>query len=1073
MSFRLSRRGLLASAGLAGFVASGASAVGTGEALRIVGLTCENVENPMGVQSSTVRLSWRIESSARGTKQIAYRVQVASSTDKLKAGLFDLWDSGRVESDQAFDVTYKGQPLKSRQRAVWQVTVWDNHQQSATSLSAFWEMGLLSPSDWSGQWLAAEDAEMRGDREAGLYWLGLQPPVKGGTRQVRLGFRLDANADVTVMSIANTAYKLFVDSQAISLPELPGGFGKPATVRSNLALKAGEHVVAVTLDELTGWNITPKSILQCALMVRAKLDDGRSVRFNDKLARTSADRPDDWASVDFDDSAWERVIPIAGKTMPLPGKGAFMLRRAFVADGTVTLARLYVTALGGYETHINGERVGDGLLSPESTDFSKRVLYRVHDVTTQVKPGNNVIGALVGDGFYGSYLAPAGRYAFGDAPLRYIAQLEITYADGRTQAITTDDQWRISASPITMSEIYDGEDYDARLEQPGWTQPGFTTDDRWSPVTLAPPSVGRLEGMISPPIRRTHSLPVKSITMVNGVYVVDFGQNFAGWVKLSVHGKAGDTVTLKFAEVLNADGSIDQSNLRAARAADNYTLKGDPRGEIFEPHFTYHGFRYVEVSGLAAAPRPRDLTGIVINSDLTETGHLRIGNPLIQQLWQNTLWSQRSNFIGIPTDCPQRDERLGWMGDANVFWDAAAFNMNVAAFTRRWMGDVRDSQSDDGAYSNVSPNTLGTDYDTGTAPGWADAGVMLPWTVWKRYGDTAIIDQHWDSMARYMSYVKANSSEYIWTKNRGADFGDWLSFDSKFPGDATTPKDLIATAMWKKSVDAMADMARATGRSNASVEFAALSANIKSAFIKAYVQPDGTVSNDSQTGYILALYYDLLPPSLRKSASAKLKANIERRGNLLTTGFLGTPFSLDALADAGYSTTVYDLLLRTDYPSWGYMVAKGATTIWERWNGDTGDVSMNSFNHYSLGAVTGFVFRRIAGIAPVEEGFKTFRVDPLIDQRVKTGGGEYLAVPGRISTAWAQRADGSFALDVGVPANCRAHVHLPTTLPRTVRESGKPLGDRSDIRLMGIQEKHSVVEIGSGDYRFVVPTQAP
>ncbi|MBW8882801.1 MAG: family 78 glycoside hydrolase catalytic domain, partial [Asticcacaulis sp.] len=382
------------------------------------------------------------------------------------------------------------------------------------------------------------------------------------------------------------------------------------------------------------------------------------------------------------------------------------------------------------------------------------------------------------------------------------------------------------------------------------------------------------------------------------------------------------------------------------------------KGETYEPHFTYHGFRYVEISGLPAAPAAGDVTGIVIHSDLRETGHLRIGNPLIQKLWQNSLWSQKSNFMGIPTDCPQRDERLGWMGDANVFWDAAAFNMDVAAFTERWTGDIRDAQGPTGAYGNVSPNTLG-DID-GSAPGWGDAGVILPWITWKRFGGTAVIAQNWQAMERYLAFIAAHSEDHIWNSGHGWDFGDWLSLDSKYPGDNTTPKDLIGTAVWKQSADAMADMARAIGKAEAAERYAALSAEIRQAFIRHYVAADGTVSNDSQTGYILALRYGLVPDDLRTAVAKKLHDNIVRRGNLLTTGFLGTPPSLDVLADNGYGSSVYDLLLRTAYPSWGYMIVHGATTTWERWNGDAGDVSMNSFNHYALGAVIGFVYRRIA-----------------------------------------------------------------------------------------------------------------
>jgi alpha-L-rhamnosidase len=432
------------------------------------------------------------------------------------------------------------------------------------------------------------------------------------------------------------------------------------------------------------------------------------------------------------------------------------------------------------------------------------------------------------------------------------------------------------------------------------------------------------------------------------------------------------------------------------------------------------------------------------------------------KLWENSRWSERSNFMGIPTDCPQRDERLGWMGDANVFWDAAAFNMNVAAFTERFAGDIRDAQLADGDFSNVSPDTIRVP----GAPGWSDAGVILPWTVWKRYGDTAIIDQHWDAMVRYLDYGETNSEAYLWKKSHLFDFGDWLSFDSKFPGDATTPKDLVATAVFKHSVDAVADMAEATGRRAASERYRKLAGQIRTAFIDAYVQSDGKISNDSQTGYILALRYDLVPGELRVAAAAQLQANIIRRGNLLTTGFLGTPGSLDALSDAGYAQTVYDLLLRTEYPSWGHMVAKGATTIWERWNGDTGDVAMNSYNHYSLGAVSGFLFRRIAGLNPLEPGFKRFEVNPVLDPRVESGGGGYDSIVGRLSTRWKRDAAGGFHLTVEVPPNCRALVHLPTRKLDSIREGRHAVRGNAEIQVRGLQNDRQVLEVGSGTYVF-------
>jgi alpha-L-rhamnosidase len=1048
----LNRRALMGTGLVAAALASPARAAKR-EDLRLTGLKTNFVVNPLGVEDHRARLSWQLVSSLRDTRQTAYRIAVASATARLDAP--DLWDSGWVDGGKSFDVPYDGKPLASRQRAWWRVTVRDSHGRTAVSEPAFWEMGLLSPGDWRAEWLAAENAEMRGDRETGLHWITADTPPKGQTCQVRMSFTLPADADTVLMTIAKAAYRAFVDGAPIALPpRAANGWGEAGVAETRLPLKAGDHVLAMSIDA---------SDIRCAMLVRARLSDGRTLRFSDLTARASAGRPDGWNLPGFDDTAWPIVRRAqTAQGQPLPGRGAFLLRRDFSASGTVARARLYVTALGAYEVYLNGVRVGDALLAPECMDFAKRVRYRVYDVAKMLRAGANAVGAMVGDGWYGSYTSPVGRFAFGDPPLRLLAQLEITYADGRVQTVASGEGWTISASPVTLSEIYDGEDYDARLEQPGWAGPGFK-DGGWSPAVIAPPATGRFEAAISPPIRRTDALKAQTIKAVGDSFVVDFSQNFAGWVRIRVKGRAGQKVVLKYAEVLKADGHVDQANLRAARATDTYVLKGDPKGETWEPCLTYHGFRYVEISGLDALPAPGDITGIVIHSDLPETGHLRIGNPLIQQLWQNSLWSQKSNFMGIPTDCPQRDERLGWMGDANVFWDAAAFNMDVAAFTERWTADIRDAQAPNGAYSNVSPNTLGDIGRDEASPGWSDAGVIIPWTGWKRFGDTAVIEQNWPAMERYLAYIAAHSEDHIWNSGHGWDFGDWLSLDSKYPGDNTTPKDLIGTAVWKHSVDAMTEMARATGRKAAAETYAALANDIRQAFIRHYVASDGTVSNDSQTGYILALRYGLVPDDLRAAVAKKLHDNIVRRGNLLTTGFLGTPPSLDVLADGGYGGAVYDLLLRTAYPSWGYMIAHGATTTWERWNGDTGDVSMNSFNHYALGAVIGFVYRRIAGIDPIEPGFSRFRVDPVLDPRVASGGGDYDAMPGRISTDWTLAKDGRFSLRLTVPANAVAEVHLPQGAVQ-IREGGR----KATLASLGTRGGRQVVEAGSGQYVFTV-----
>jgi alpha-L-rhamnosidase len=770
---------------------------------------------------------------------------------------------------------------------------------------------------------------------------------------------------------------------------------------------------------------------------------------------------EDWAHPGFDDAAWVAARAAAiDPGQPLPPTPARMLRRDFAIAKPIERARLYITALGAYEAFINGQRVGDGRLSPESTDFRKRALYRVHDVTMLLSQGANTIGAHVGDGWYASVVAPGGRYAFGPPPRRLLAQLEIVFVDGSTAVVGTDGDWRIGISPVLASEIYDGEVWDARAEQPGWNTPGFDASG-WEQARAATAPSCALVAETAPPIRATMTLQPRAISEPRpGVFVFDFGQNFAGVCRLNVKGSAGDRVELRFAEILRGDGEIDQANLRAAKARDIYILRGDPAGETFEPSFTYHGFRYVEVEGFPGRPTLEALEGVVLHSDLPVTGGLRIEQPLIEGLWQNSLWSQRSNFTGIPTDCPQRDERLGWLGDACVFWDAAAFNMDVYAFTARFTDDMRDAQTGAGAFSDYAPAAMRAGDQP--APGWADAGVVLPWTAWMRSGNTSVIERNWDAIVRYLGYLEAANPDHLWRNKRGLDFGDWLALDAKQPGDPTTPKDLIGSAWWAYSASLAAEMAAAIGRLDEAERLAAMREQICQAFQSEYVRADGGVGNDSQTGYILALHFGLVPEGLREAAVERLVADIERRGGALSTGFLGTPFALDVLADAGRADLVYDLLLRTEVPSWGYMVAKGATTIWERWNGDVGDVAMNSFNHYALGAVTGFLFRRIAGIAPAAPGFKQVAIRPVLDPRVMRGGGAFVSVLGEISTEWEQGEGGAFRLAVVIPPNAQARVHLPARPDQKVVGDGEPL-----VELARTPEE-AILEIGSGRRVLVV-----
>ncbi|MDT7837929.1 alpha-L-rhamnosidase [Aquabacterium sp. OR-4] len=870
-------------------------------------------------------------------------------------------------------------------------------------------------------WLAAEDAAARAERQAGWHWAWGTLPA-GVAQEPRLRefvweFVLDAPLHEARLLIA--AQKglpaVWLDGQVLhESADMLSGRAMHDLALGTLA--AGPHRLAAQVRVFHPFIAEPRQGGLAALL----RGGGRFLSPQPADWRTRVGAPPGW-HLAAPDAGWQTASAPAEPIdwLPMPAQPARLLRRRFTLPARPVSAMLTCTALGGCEAELNGQRVGDALLAPENSDFRHRLLVQQHEVAAQLQAGENALGVMVGDGFYASEAIGRGRYPFGGAPRRLWLTLDLTLPDGSTQRIATDGHWRASTAPVRFAEIYHGETYDARLEQAGWSSPGFD-DSAWDEAWPAPAPACTLFVQESPPIRATLTLRPQAIQQpVPGQYVIDFGQNFAGWCRIRVRGEAGRTVTLRFAEILGDDGQVDMRNLRAARCTDHYTLRGDPAGETWQPRFTYHGFRYVQVSGWPSALDAGDIDGIVVHSDLPVTGHFESRQRILQGLWHNTFWSQRSNFVGMPTDCPQRDERLGWTGDAQVFWPTAAFNMDVRGFTRRFLADLRASQRADGAYADTNPPAL----PAYGAHGWSDAGVVLPHTVWQHYGLQAarpLIDEHWHSMERWMAWIAEPNGDGLWRARREVDFGDWLSLDAVSLMDETTPKLLSATACWGRMLGMMADMATATGRHERAAHFMAWRERVAGAFAASFIQPDGRIGNGSHTGYILPLAFGLVPPALRQAAADQLAAAIRARGTLLSTGFLGTPFSLDVLADHGHGALAVELLLRTEFPSWGYMVERGATTIWERWNGDTGDLAMNSFNHYALGAITGFLYRRVAGLASAAPGFESLLCRPLADARLGEGSARIDTVHGPVGSRWGVGAAGApwfqLTLPEGMPA---------------------------------------------------------
>ncbi len=740
------------------------------------------------------------------------------------------------------------------------------------------------------------------------------------------------------------------------------------------------------------------------------------------------------------------------------------LRRDFATVERPVRATAYVSALGLYELYLNGARVDDAVMAPGWTDYHQRVEYQSYDVTDMVVAGANTIGALVGEGWYSGRVGHNQRRAgnhYGGRPA-LLCQVHLEYADGRIETIVSDGQWTTSQGPVCYSDFLMGEQYDARLEMPGWTEPGFDAS-RWQPVEVfAPdPRPPHLEASRAPQVRETVRFEGRYLRQAKtGGHIYDFGQNIAGFVALELSGKAGDRFTLRHGEVLDGEGELYVANLRHAVATDHYIAKGEGR-EHFKPRFTFHGFRYVELT-LPDGSSPDDvtLTGNAIHNDLPLTASMRTGLDMVNQLLSNIEWSQRDNFISVPTDCPQRDERYGWSADAQVFWKTAGYVMDVSAFLEKWFEDIAEAQLPDGAFTDVAPSKPLNPYRITAqpgAPGWGDAPVILAWQHWLRYGDRALVEKHYDRLVAWLKHIADANPDHLRINAVYNNYGDWLSV-----GPASD-RTMVATAYWVLVADLMAKLSGVAGRADMVAHYKAQAKAVRAAFIAAFVDDDGRITGDTQTAYLLALDFAILPSDLHRKAAAHLLRKLDEAEGHLQTGFLGVKHLCPVLSDIGSPQRAYDLLLNETYPSWGFSIAQGATTIWERWDGWTREngfqsVNMNSFNHYAYGAVGEWLYARVAGIDWDEDapGFSSIRMRPLFDKRLGWIEAHYDAPTGRIESAW--RIAGEIVTwDIRIPPNCSARIELPRA-PLSIYS-----GEAS------LPSTGPTTTLGSGRYTLTIP----
>ncbi|MBP9003415.1 MAG: family 78 glycoside hydrolase catalytic domain [Candidatus Hydrogenedentes bacterium] len=1027
-----------------------------------VELKVEYRTNPEGIATPVPRFTWILQGEGRNLAQSAWQILVADSPDALAKDTGNLWDSGRVSGGDTILIPYGGQELKSRARCWWKVRAWDQDGKVGPwSEPGYFSVGLLRPEDWQARWIGydqPDDASPKRPEEplTGSTWIWYPEgdpahEVPAGKRWFRKTFTLPDGeiTDGTLFMTADNKAKAWVNGiNVCEGHEAANNWGRLYRYPVKDAVRKGQNQIVVEAANTHG-------AAALIAVIEVHYGDGSKVRIvSDGTWETSQEGPGKgpWTTarevVAYGEPPWSRPMESGVYTPP-----AVLLRKVFAAGKPVKRAVLYASALGIHDTLMNGQRVGDVVFPPGWTDYNKRVYHNTFDVTSLVHEGENAIAVTLAEGWYCGNIGLVGRDHYGKHP-RYLAQLEVEYADGSRDVVVTDDSWKAGYGHVRAADLLMGETHDYRMACPGWELAGY--DDRdWKPVVVEPD--GKVKAVIQPhlgvPVRIQQTLTAKEVTEPKpGVYVYNMGQNMVGWVRLTFQGKKDQAVVVRHAERLQPeDGMIYTESLRKAKATDTYIPAEDGKMTV-EPRFTFHGFQYVEVTGVETPPALEDVVGVVVHSEIPRTAWFETDHPLLNRLHENIVWGQKGNYLEVPTDCPQRDERLGWTGDAQFFMPTALYTADIGAFHTKWLVDlVQDSQLPNGSFGHVAPNVV----KDGGAVAWGDAAIICPYLMYRFYGDKRVLEAHYDNMARSMQWMVDTSRDYI-RKDLG--FGDWVNLG----GGAKD--EVICTAYFAYLAGLMSEIAAVIGKSEDAARYGELREHIRDAFIRAFVGPDGRILDSSQTGYALAFTIDLIPESLRATAADRFVDEIAKFKWHLATGFIGTPRLLPALALAGREDVAYRLLLNEDFPSWLYQVKLGATTMWERWNGWTpeqgfADPGMNSFNHYAFGSVGQFMYEYVAGVHPLEPGFGRFMVAPRPGGGLKHASLRYRSIRGEIASKWESLEGNRLRLTVQVPPNTRAVVSLPP---------GARNATMDGTALSGLE-----TEVGSGTWVFEMTYAVP
>jgi alpha-L-rhamnosidase len=1062
----------LALVGLAGSALAG---------VQPVALRTEYLANPIGVDAATPRLQWQLEPGKRGTRQTAYQILVGSSAELLKHDQGDLWDSGEVKSDQSIQVAYAGKPLLSRQQCFWKVRVWDQDgKASAWSAPASWSMGLLKPEDWQAQWIGVRDedrvrAEVRVHSEdpfpqCSWIWFPEGNPAEDappGTRYFRRTFELPAGKTVKSAEMTlkvDNAFTCEVNGQRVG-----SGSDYATVVKMDVKslLTPGRNLLAVQAEN-QGDLPNPAGVIGC---LKIEFESGEPlVVGTDGDWKSLNAKADAWDAAAFDDSTWVAAKVLGPSTMaPWGGDSGGdknlgltspLLRKEFEVAKPVVRATAYVSGLGLSEFYLNGAKVSDDVLSPALSQYDERVFYVTRDVTSQIKRGRNAVGVWLGDG----------RYSWGGNPPKLLFQLEVDYADGSRETICSDSSWRLTVrSPILYNNEYNGEEYDARREIPGWASPGFD-DSPWKPGAIVAGPRGILSAQMINPIRVVEIIkPISMKEIKPGVFIYDLGQNMAGRCRLKVSGPAGTRVTLRHAEMLYPDGSLNAANIRSAKATDIYTLKGGGK-EIYEPRFTYHGFRFVELTGFPGQPTLDSIEACVVNDDVVSAGEFSCSQPMINRIYHNIVCGVRSTYRSIAADDPARDERVGWMGDRVAECRGETYSYDVAAFYAKWAQDMADEQHPNGSISDVCPSYWGLYTDNVT---WPCGAILIPGMLHDQYADREIIRRVYPNMVKWIDHMTAYITNGIITRDT---YGDWCVppedpklIHSKDPARQTAPA-ILASSYFYHCLQLMSGYAKLVGKPEDEQRFNALAEKLKTAFNEqCYNREKGYYDNGTQTACVLPLAFGLVPPEERPRVFAHLVKKIEENQGHIATGLVGGQWINRVLTDGGRPDLAYGFATNTTYPSWGYMVEKGATTIWELWNGDTADPAMNTHNLVMLiGDSAIWLYEDVAGIKPdlAQPGFKHILMQPHLVGDLKFVKATHRSPYGLIASEW-QRDGAKFDWRVTIPPNSTATVYVPATASEKVFEGSHPAAKARGVKFVRFADGTAVFEVASGSYRFM------